>query len=526
MSRRVLVVSFEATDGELVRRWAAEGRLPALGRLAERGSLRPIDSAGEFIQEGTFASAITGRHPGSHGAYGWRVLAPGTVDRIRMDDGTWSKPLWEIAADLAPERELVMLDAPYGAMPESPRQTMVRGWGMRITHQPSSRPEGLFTELAKRHPPHPSWLNREYDRSPRAERRYLRTLLELTERRGDLALELVDRVPWDCAMLVFAEPHYAGHAFYHHQRHADGGGDPSHAADFLLRVYRAADEQLGRLISAAGEDTDVVVFSAMGLRINECSRDLLREVLIAIGLQVPQATSGASRRLQVGERLGHLLLPRSVRHRIGGLVSSRVVEAAADASWTAAIDWGRSRAVAESEPGQSWIRVNLRGREPHGTVEPAERDGLLEAISEEILSLANPDTGEPAVLEVRRAGEVAPGHRSRHFPDLLVRWRPEVPLRAVRHPRLGLIADPGLTPRTEHSRHGFLAAAGPSFAASGPGHRLPPASETDVAAIALHLLGSPLPEELDGALPAGLLAGDPKALRVAYPLATEPAQLR
>ena len=527
MSGRTLAVILEATDGELVDRWLAEGRMPNLAKLAEEGSMRPIASAGEFIQEATLASALTGVTTGGHGAYGWRVTAPGTHGRVRMDEGTWSKAFWEIAEDLAPEARILLLDVTYGRLATGPRRTELRGWGMRVARQITSHPPELAAEMSSRFPPHPAWLNREYERSVREQRAYASTLVELAERRGDMALELLAREPWDLAAINFTEPHYGGHAYYVHERPDAPVHDPSRSAavdEALPRVYEATDRQIGRLVDAVGPGTDVVVLSSMGMRVNECSRELLGEVLIALGYQVPRAATGRTGRLVAVQRLAKRALPRSVRHRIGGLSRSPAVLAAADAAWGESIDWERSRVVSDAEPGENWIRLNL---EPDGgPVAAADAEGLIEEVTADLMQLTDTATGEPAVESIVRAGEIVDGPRVPHLPDLLLRWRVERPVTEVLHPRAGRISDPGLVPQAEHSSRGFLVAAGPRIARPEAGRAPAGVAEWDAAAVLLHLLGSPLPEELDGRVPADLLADGEQPELVSHPIATVPDALR
>lgn len=527
MSPRTLAVVLEATDGVLLDRWLEAGRLPAIAALAERGSMRRIDSAGEFIQEATLASALTGVTTGGHGAYGWRVQAPGTHDRVRMDEGTWSKAFWEVAEELAPEARILLLDVTYGRLASGPRRTELRGWGMRVARRLTSHPPELAARIASRYPPHPAWLNREYERSLREQRDYAETLIELAERRGDLALELLERGPWDLATINFTEPHYGGHAFYHHERPDAPGHDAGEAGevgDALARVYEAADRQIGRLVGAVGPGTDVVVLSSMGMRVNECSRELLREVLVALGYEVPSASSGRGSRMAAAQRLAKRALPRAVRHRLGGLSRSPAVLAAADAAWGEAIDWERSRAVSDAEPGENWIRLNLE--RDGGPVTDEETETLTKELTSELMQLTDAETGEPAVESVVHASEMVSGPRTEFIPHLLLRWQPERPLRAVVHPRAGRIADPGLVPRAEHSSNGFLAAAGPRIARLEPGAAPMATAEWDVAAILLHLLGSPIPEAMAGRVPDDILAGGERPTRVEHPIATVPDALR
>ena len=91
--------------------------------------------------------------------------------------------------------------------------------------------------------------------------------------------------------------------------------------------------------------------------------------------------------------------------------------------WEESVDWTTTRAWAEGEPGWGYVRINVRGREPQGTVDPADYRALCDEIAGELMKLVNADTDEPAIDEV-----AAP--RGPHRPE---RRQPAArPVRAVR----------------------------------------------------------------------------------------------
>jgi predicted AlkP superfamily phosphohydrolase/phosphomutase len=508
----MLLIGFDAADGDLVLDWVRQGRLPTLAALAQRGTAVPLRSVGEDMPESSWASMITGSSPGDHGIYSWRIVRPGGVDRMRMANGGWRRPFWWVLRRHAPDPKprALVFDIPYAGGLRDDGVTEFAGWGLRVTRQGKSWPPELFEQMTRRHSRYPAWINRDYNRNPFSERRYRRVLARLARRRTALALDLLDRFEWDCALLNFTEPHFAGHAFFHHLNPAEPAARSARfgATDGLLDAYLETDRAVGRLLEAAGPDTDVIVFSTIGLRPNEIAKDLLRSVLVALGYEVPAAPTPRGRLRRIATMVGLRVLPRFLRHRVRKLVPVKAVEDAADAAWGEAIDWSRSRAVSEAEPGSSWIRLNMAGRGPQGIVTVEEREGLIAEIVADLGRLLDDATGEPAVAEVIPVAELAPGRLSAQMPDLLVRWKPGKRIRAVRHPRVGVISD-GSAPyaRTEHTGAGFLVAAGPSIEAGAAPDGDPP-REIDLAPTVLHAFGSPVPEAMSGRVLEWLLAGE------------------
>lgn len=525
MSGRVLIVGFDAVAGDLAMRWMREGKLPTLAALAARGTLTPLRSQGEHTPESSWTSLTTGTSPGEHGLYNWRIVRPGTVDRSRMPGGGWVRPFWSVLREQSPEPKpkAVIFDVPYSGGLRDDGVLEVGGWGLRFTRQASSWPPGLFEELRSRHGASPDWINRDWERGPYAERRYRRIMRKLTRRRADLILDLLSRTDWSLGLVNFVETHNAGHAFHHHieaaepRRRRARYGAPSG----LLDVYREADRNLARIVEAVGPGTDVIVVSTVGLRPNETSKELIRNVMVSLGYQVPVGSPDRGRAMVT--RVATRVLPRFVRHQIRRLIPGSTAEAVDDREWGGSIDWSRSRAVSEAEAGSSWIRLNLEGREPEGIVPASEREALLAEITADIEALIDPATGEPAALAVVPIDEIAPGTRMAQMPELLVRWKPGKRISRVIHPRVGAIDDGGgAYARTEHDGSGFLVAAGPRIAAGEPpaGTRAP--NEFDIAPTVLHLFGCPIPAAMQGEVLDWLLVGDRQPRRAEIDISSQP----
>jgi predicted AlkP superfamily phosphohydrolase/phosphomutase len=106
------------------------------------------------------------------------------------------------------------------------------------------------------------------------------------------------------------------------------------------------------------------------------------------------------------------------------------------------------------------IRLNLRGREPKGFVEPGTPfHELCDWLERELLSLVNTATGAPAVKRVLRGDLLFAGPFRHHFPDLVVEWNDEAPIPAVRSQRIGELRVESPNPRTgDHRPKGLVLA--------------------------------------------------------------------
>lgn len=90
------------------------------------------------------------------------------------------------------------------------------------------------------------------------------------------------------------------------------------------------------------------------------------------------------------------------------------------------------------------IRLNLKGRDPFGRVEPGEEcDALVDQLKQDLYALRQPGTDAPIVERVSTADEIfGPDHHP-NTPDLIVVFRTDLGrLEACTSPSVGLIEVP------------------------------------------------------------------------------------
>jgi predicted AlkP superfamily phosphohydrolase/phosphomutase len=207
-----------------------------------------------------------------------------------------------------------------------------------------------------------------------------------------------------------------------------------------------------------------------------------------------------TRRMAIAARsVAKSVLPVGVRRTIASLNPDgrlRLLYAIALAD----VDWGTTRAFAIPMADSAQVRINLRGREPEGIVEPgADYDRLLEEIEEFVMGVVDADTGRPAADHVVVTREVTGRPVADVLPDLVILWSPGSP-RRLRTPDGDVIDIPRRDRRSgEHSTTGFMIGTGPAITASG---RLDVGEDEhsllDVAPTLLTCLGVPVPDALPG----------------------------
>ena len=531
----VVAIGIDAADPDLVDRWMAEGALPNLRRLRERGAFARLANFDFPKAEITWTTFLTGCSPERTGFWSQYRFDPASYgiasDKHRSYDFEEIPPFYAAG----PGFRVAALDIPQTRLSPRVDGVQVLGWGAHSSYSPShSEPAGLLAELTERHGPHPA-LNKDHGdtRDVAALERLARDLETGIARRAAIAIDLLSRERWSLLLTAFCETHAAGHIFWHLGR----SSHPLHAAiaatarDALKSVYMATDRALGEIVARAPADATVVVFSLNGMgpsAVEFPSLVFLPEALFRLSFPGRAALARGRPGTPVGAPILDGLAPQDSLWRLveDGSRARRFLRRALPARlfkpWRfpsadlfgtfdlAAMNapfascpahwyrksWPRMRAFALPSYSEGLVRVNLAGREAGGVVPPAEFDAVAREVEALVLGLRDTRTGRPIAKEVRRA-RTRPDDRDPRRPDadLVVLWNDEPATDTIEGAAIGRIGPVPYFRTGGHHPEGFVCAAGPGI---GAGSALAGVHAIDLAPTLLALMGAPVPEVLEG----------------------------
>lgn len=494
---RLLVFGFDAGHPPWLEAWAKAGDLPALARVMERGWWAETVGAELISEHGVWTPLLSGTSRGRLGYYYFRQLRPGTYDLVPVTGCDMTAPyIW---SRLTGGRRAFVIDVPEVLPIRHAPAVQIANWAPHFgwksrhpAHQPVSEPPGLLHELKRRFGPRDDIIE-QVGSDAATDRATLRRMLRRIERKGDMVRELVKRDRYDLLVVVFTEPHTAGHQFWKY-RHVAPDGELRSATQ---NVYQAVDRELGRLLETVGDDVNVVVLSSVGLEDYYPTGGLMESFCRELGYQVPvRSTPWSWHPLSMARRV----IPESWRKRASRALPRDTRERLLADQFRQGTDWSRTTAFALPGFYNGMIRVNLRGREPQGIVEPGrEYDELLQRLETDLRKLIEPVSGQPAVQAVHRPGELFGEVPPCVFPDLWVRWRPSDRFwERLVHPRAELRQEkPEFFRESDHWLTGWIAMAGPSVRGRGA---QPAVDVLAVAPTLLRLLGEEISAELSAPL--------------------------
>jgi len=417
MSRTPLVVlGYDVGDAGLIERFAGEGRMPVAAQILERG-VRARTSVSEYMTEhGVWMSLATGLSRTRTGYYYFRQLVPGTYElRPATSRDFEGAPFWSELAGGG--RRGAVIDVPDAPLVEGLDGVQLLDFAThqpRMTvHGPSAHPASLLAEARRVYGcVNPVW-EFEPDVSATCDGAACAALHERVERKARLCRHLVAQVDFDFVCVAFSEADPAGHRFWRYRSNPESGLDGA-----LRDVYVAIDRAMGEILEAAGGEPNVVLLTTMGWATHYTTPDLADGFCHLLGYQVAPRGEPSS--------MGRLadLVPERLRSAISARLPQSVQERRLSERFRAGTHWRRTVAFAIPGLHAGFIRVNLAGREPAGTVEAGAGYGELVAeIEAELSRLVDPVTGGPAVWRVHRTSDLTSGAPPEHLPDLVAEWQ-------------------------------------------------------------------------------------------------------
>ncbi len=540
MKKPVIAIGLDAADPVLVEEWLAAGHLPNLARLKEEGGYGHLENLDYYKAETPWTTFLTGCMPERSGYWSPVDFVEGTYDVKEIEAYEFDEypPFYALGDNY----RVAAFDIPQSVLSDDVNGPQVLAWGAHSPQTPShSQPPELFDQINEKYGEHPAlhrdhgeWWNAAYLK------RVHGAMKTGIQRRVEICKDMLSEERWDLFFTIFGEPHSAGHDLWHLSRSDHplyGEMKGVFGFDPLLDIFQDVDRAVGEILDAAPEDAYKVVFSVHGSDNNVtdvASMVLLPELMyrysfpgkamMAVGNPnkdvKPHAWPIRMREWQQEiwdyrfdpnplRRALKSVAPAKAHRRINRLFGGELApdltsqqelkQQGKDVCWQPTTwysnVWKDMKAFALPTFSEGYIRINLKDREPMGTVDPQDYDAVCEDITRQLTELRNPRTGKPVVKKVVKTRD-AGSNRDPNLPpaDLVVVWAEE-PADVVDHPQLGRIGPVPYRRTGSHRGRGFWFATGKGIES---GAEFPDAHAVDLTATLVALLGAEVPPYMDG----------------------------
>jgi predicted AlkP superfamily phosphohydrolase/phosphomutase len=501
---KLLVIGLDGATFDLIKPWAEAGQLPTFRQLLAEGAHGPVESTIPPMTGPAWTSFMTGKNPGKHGLYDWIYRHQDSYD-VSPVTARHNKEatLWSLLSRSG--RRVCVFNVPMTFPPVAVNGLMISGMPAPSTKVTITYPPELLAEIEREVGDYLLYPDPGQAYSDAGVDAFLDRLYRTTETRLKVLDYLRACEDWDFMMLVFNGTDTVQHAMWKYMSPQHPLHDPAKFAkygDAILHYFQYVDHALGDIVASLDDDTVLMLMSDHGfgpfhkfihvnnwlrqqgwLQLKKSPKAWLKSALFDHGF-APMRIYNLLMHFGLGA-----LKREVVRGHGQGLLKTLFLS-------FDDVDWPRTAAYSLGNVGQ--IRLNVRGREPDGLVEPGEQ---YEAVRDEIIArlweLRDPETGEQVVQDVYRREQVYWGDNVEQAADIAF-----IPTR-MEYFGFGeyefgsneIIESMARGISGTHRPNGICLLWGKPVQV---GAELEGARLYDLAPTILHLMGQPVPADMDG----------------------------
>ncbi|MBI5030579.1 MAG: alkaline phosphatase family protein [Chloroflexi bacterium] len=514
-SKRIMIIGLDGATWDVLDRWIKDGTLPNLARLRGEGSWGVLRSTIPPITAAAWSTFMTGKRPSKHGVFHFINLFGGNGDAKGKGNENGNEnengngelvsarslkasALWDILGHH--ERKVLLINIPLTYPPRPVNGAMVTGLLTPRNAQVFTYPAELSNEI-KAMTDYKIDLDRFVDKTPFVDEidgeivvpslTLVDEFRDMLEKRARVTFSLMNSQPWDFFMIVFIGTDRMGHYLWEYQSGKAGNSPEAQALSKAVREYYIRlDEICGELLKKAGDTVTTLLMSDHGMGPKHTKKvhvnNWLREHGWLYSIKSNGAMSnpdGLLKRLGLSrDRVGRIV------HKLPGVGKSQLLKKAATAG-NIQIDYAGSKAYAIPIFNHIFgIRLNVKGE---------ERERLRSEITQQLATLIDPQTGCALVEHVYRGEDYYQGPYAENIPDIIVMLNPDYGASY----RLGSYSSHVTelqfhSHRGNHRMEGIFAARGAEIAQQP--NPLAGLDIEDIAPTVLHLMGLPVPTDMDG----------------------------
>lgn len=503
---KVLVIGLDAATFAIIDPLIEKGRLPNIGHFLRHGARGNLRTTIPPLSPNAWTSFATGKNAGKHGIFSF--TEPKTSDygiRFVNAKSRKAQPIWSILSEAG--KKVGVINMPVSFPPDEVDGFMISGMDTPGRRSDFTYPADLRKTILEKfdYEVDYSFLGSDLEKKGKI---ILDNLYEIERKRVDTARYLMDLYDWDFLFIVLVALDRVQHFFWHcmepfHSRYGEKGADRYRNAVFDM--YERMDGLVGRLCEGLDGKTSIILMSDHGAGPFENAVPYLNLNNWLYDRGYLRLKKREKNWMNVMIRLREFLrqsLASGTREWLKTLFPG-IRESFQSHVYFSAIQWSETKAYAAYDEFMArGIRVNLKGREPGGVVEPGEDyERIRNILIDEISRIKHPLTHEPVVYGVYRREDLYRGEYIHKAPDLVIEWNEKAFFTGKNLKGMESSAEKDRFKLTDilrsgdHRPYGIFIASGPFISKA---KTISGADIMDLAPTILYMMNQPVPEDMDG----------------------------
>lgn len=418
--RRLVIIGIDGATFNILRLLQNKKSLPFFNKLMQNGCYGNLESSLPVNGAASWASFFSGKNPGKHNIYDFfTTRSEDTQPPLISNHSIKSRLLWNILENF--KMRSILINIPIFSEPEPINGIMSSGL-LTDMDKPFFYPAHVAQDLQYQAYSLDSGFARNQDKDE-----YFTQILKTQKSQEKSFRKLILNESWNLAAITFNGIARAQSVFW---------DEP----EKLEKLYRHIDLFLEHIHKIAGEDTNFLVVSNYGFK-PVAKKFFVNEWLWELKLLQKKITTNRARVTDLDDYIYSSLTDKTnpitrllaatkitkdnIRRVLPDAISELLKRAT---SWSIRklfpyeyldIVWDRTQAYFISANTQG-ININLKGREPFGTVNPGrDYERLRDQIIGELYRLRDPYTLENVVDEVYRKEDIFFGDHLNEAPDIV-----------------------------------------------------------------------------------------------------------
>lgn len=517
MVAKVYVIGLDGGTFDLLRPWIEAGMLPTLGAMMRDGVSGELTSVIPPVTGPAWTSFITGKNPGKHGVYEFKLIDRNTYQYHVIDPQSRRGPsIWDIVGQHGGRS--VVLNLPITYPPEKINGVMVSGFMTPSGRRDYVHPPEMLDELENTFGPYALYPPLPVFALTGAEAdvdEFLQGLIGQLDYHFQVAAYLIDKIEPQFLLLHVHGADLIGHWLWHLVDETNPRHDRALAEKHgrtVLAYFQRFDEHVGQLIKRADSETNVFVISDHGSGSVHTAIDLNNWLLEQgyLRLKETAATKLKYRMWKMGLSIEALLSNKWLLARLGR-VAKKMLQASNNSPLDPMrksagrvarlrltyhdVDWSRTKAFCYANIFGQMI-INVKGLWSQGCVAPGhEYHAVRDEIARKLAAMRDPITGQLVKGQVFLKEDVYAGAYIDDAPDITFVPLQQGYLAGGYRFISNRVCFPVPLMTGFHRMNGIMIGVGPALraATSVNGARL-----IDLCPTMLYLMGLPIPNEVDG----------------------------